>query len=421
MDNNTFSNFKISIDELYNQDERKIHNYINELIKTKYGFSPSNAMKNTFMGPNIMGNTPPIKPNNNLNGYIFTVRPDLNLSFNNINIVRKLVPLLTNDENSMMRALRIILSPRIGEKPPLRAILGRDLMSAEVAELNTFNLKSNLVDNQYPFIAISDNLVKSLSGWPSGQLGIRTTTAGILKENHIMASAPATFNGEYSLNLSTLSMQGDPILFLYYYWILYISAVFSMTYGPIPWPDYFVNGRMDYTTRIYRLIMDETNTYVREMAATGWAIPRAIDIGPHFNFDSEDIHPFVSKTVEIEFACTGAIYLDEILIKQFNQTVCMFNPNMLDGTRDIFMVQVDKKYYKIFNYNVYPRIDPITKELQWWIYKEKLSDPGVGEMLARYIVNERGSIDLYRDVQSNGRKTTDGLINEYLLGGQQYV
>ena len=157
------------------------------------------------------------------------------------------------------------------------------------------------------------------------------------------------------------------------------------------------------------------------MAATGWAIPRAIDIGPHFNFDSEDIHPFVSKTVEIEFACTGAIYLDEILIKQFNQTVCMFNRNMSDVNREVFMVQVDKKYYKIFNYNVYPRIDPITKELQWWIYKEKLSDPGVGEMLARYIVNERGSIDLYRDIQSTSRKTTDGLINEYLLGGQQYV
>lgn len=342
---------KFSIDSLVDEmTAQDVSELIDIIFKSKHGFTVTDSMTKIFQGPNILTNTPMIKPNTNLNGYVFTVRPDLNLSTENLSAERKLMPLLTENANNVMRAIRCILSPQLGKRSGL-----------------TQRIETPLVNNNYPFIAISDNLTKSLTGWPSGQLGIRTTSPGVLKENHIMADGPALYNGEFSLNLSTHSMQGNPILFLYWYWILYISCVLYRTYGPIPWPEYFRNGRLDYTTRHYRLIMDDTNTYVTEIAATGYSIPRSVDMGPVFNYDSENKKPFIERSIEVEFACTGAIYLDEILIKQFNQTVVIFQPAMGDKDREKHFIKVTKRYQRIFNHDVYPRINPYTKELEWWM------------------------------------------------------
>lgn len=341
--------------------------FIDHLVKMKHGFSVSSAMADTFKGPNILANTPMIKPNTNQPGYIFTTRPDLNLSSANIKIERKMMPLLTENRNSLMHAIRMILSPRLAKRME-EIEFGGSLGKSDLPR----HPNSNLVDPNYPFIAVSDNLVKSLTGWPSSGLGIHSTPAGILKEVHIMADGPSTYNTEYSLNLSLHAMKGSATLYLYYYWIQYIGFVLYQTYGMMPWPEYLGNGRMDYTCRIYRLIMDETRTFVEEMGATGYAIPRSVDIGPYFDYSnpSDNPRPYVDRTVDVEFACSGAIYLDEILIKQFNNTVTLFNPNMANGRRERFYVKVSKKYQPIFNNYCYPRINPISRELEWWTTKD---------------------------------------------------
>lgn len=337
-----------------------IREMLDSLTKVKHGFTLSESMTNTFRGPNIVTNTPMLKPNTNLPGYVFTVRPDLNFSPANLKLDRKMSPLLTDKANSIMRAIRCILSPQCMMPMhqagfPNRSVDGR-----------LKYIDCPLVDKNYPFIAISDNNVKTLTGWPSGQLGVRSTPAGILKEVHLMADGPATYKGEFSLNMSLNSMKGNPLMYLYYYWILYIGMVYTQSYGLMPWPEYLSNGRMDYTTRIYRLIMDETKTYVTEAAMTGYAIPRSIDIGPYFDYQSDNYRPFIERTTEVEFACSGAEYLDEIIIKQFNRTVEIFQPLMGDKYRKQYLQKVDKKYQKIMNNKVYPWINPISRELEWW-------------------------------------------------------
>lgn len=335
-----------------------IRDMIDSLTKVKHGFTLSESMTNTFKGPNIISNTPMLKPNTNLPGYVFTVRPDLNFSTANLRIERKMSPLLTDKANSIMRAIRCILAPQC-TMPMHQA--GFPNRSGRMPYL-----ECPLVDKNYPFIAISDNNVKSLTGWPSGQLGIRSTPAGILKEVHLMADGPSTYKGEFSLNMSLNSMKGNPLMYLYYYWILYIGMVYTQSYGLMPWPEYLSNGRMDYTTRIYRLIMDETKTYVTEAAMTGYAIPRSIDIGPYFDYQADNYRPYIERTTEVEFACSGVEYLDEIIIKQFNRTVEIFQPLMGDKYRAKRLIKVDKKYQKIMNNKVYPWINPISRELEWW-------------------------------------------------------
>lgn len=341
--------------------------FIDYLNKIKHGFSISSAMAETFYGPNITANPVMLKPNTNSSGYIFTTRPDLNLSEANLRVERKMMPLLTDKKNHVMHAIRMILCPRLAmrmsEIEYNGTLTGQNNMPRDPIH--------NLVNPKYPFIAVSDNNVKSMTGWPSGSgLGIHSTPAGILKEVHIQADAPDTFNGEFSLNLSLNSMKGSPNLYLYHYWRLYIGFVLSQTYGMMPWPEYLGNGRLDYTCRHYRLIMDETKTFVEEIAATGYSIPRSIDIGPIFDYQSENPRPYVDKSIEVEFACSGAIYIDELLIKQFNETVCLFNRDMLDGKRQQYLIKVDKKYQTIFNNYCYPRINPITRELEWWVEKD---------------------------------------------------
>ena len=335
-----------------------IRDMIDSLTKVKHGFTLSESMTNTFKGPNIISNTPMLKPNTNLPGYVFTVRPDLNFSTANLRIERKMSPLLTDKANSIMRAIRCILAPQC--MMPMHQA-GFPNRSGRMPYL-----ECPLIDKNYPFIAISDNNVKSLTGWPSARLGIRNTPAGILKEVHIMADGPSTYKGDFSLNMSLNSMKGNPLMYLYYYWILYIGMVYTQSYGLMPWPEYLSNGRMDYTTRIYRLIMDETKTYVTEAAMTGYAIPTSIDIGPYFDYQSDNYRPYIERTTEVEFACSGVEYLDEIIIKQFNRTVEIFQPLMGDKYRAKRLIKVDKKYQKIMNNKVYPWINPISRELEWW-------------------------------------------------------
>ena len=224
-----------------------ISQWIDDIFKVKHGFTPSDSMAKTFYGPNLISNTPMLKPNTNSPGYIFTTRPDLNLSTSNLATERKMMALLTDKDNSLMRAIRLILSPRLAANymPNAKELFLYPGFANGIPN-DLIRYSSKLVNPKYPFIAVSDNSVKSLTGWPSSQIGIRSTNAGVLKEVHIMADGPSTYNGEYSLSLSAYSMKGNPVMYLYYYWILYIGFVYYQTYGLMPWPEYLGNGRMDY-------------------------------------------------------------------------------------------------------------------------------------------------------------------------------
>jgi hypothetical protein len=68
----------------------------------------------------------------------------------------------------------------------------------------------------------------------------------------------------------------------------------------------------------------------------------------------------------------GAEYNDPITIKEFNDTVVMFNPNMRASnlkSKKGSMVQIPPEIILPMNNYGYPRIDPLTFELQWWLEK----------------------------------------------------
>ena len=139
-----------------------------------------------------------------------------------------------------------------------------------------------------------------------------------------------------------------------------------------------IQRRKDYETGIYRLLTDPTGRFVTKYGKT-IGIPSNNNMGAAMNFDVRT--PFVTDAnqINIQFECEGAEYNDPIIIEEFNNTVCMFNPDMLPtpGLSEYVpigkdnMVKISRYELEIFNYYGYPYIDPITKELFWYVSIEE--------------------------------------------------
>ena len=63
----------------------------------------------------------------------------------------------------------------------------------------------------------------------------------------------------------------------------------------------------------------------------------------------------------------GFIAYDPLLIFHFNTTVGIFKPSMRDKYRDSDMVKLSPSELRTYNHRAYPRIEPDTMEMQWWV------------------------------------------------------
>jgi aspartyl-tRNA synthetase len=85
----------------------------------------------------------------------------------------------------------------------------------------------------------------------------------------------------------------------------------------------------------------------------------------------KDVFKACGHEIQIPFKCMGAIYDDDILIRAFNQVVGYFNSGMkVDRIHDVpgpSMIKIPFEYLDIFNNRGYPRINPKTRELEWYV------------------------------------------------------
>jgi hypothetical protein len=143
-----------------------------------------------------------------------------------------------------------------------------------------------------------------------------------------------------------------------------------------------IENEVDYQTRIYRLILDPSRKYVQKIAACGAGFPISAPIGAAFNFESDTPINRANDQIQMTFRCVGAMYQDDILIDEFNRTVSMHNRDMeTDSSRASEMTKLTPEYFNLFNFKGYPRINPDTYELEWWVntadFKELLNSLGV--------------------------------------------
>lgn len=333
----------------------------------KTGLTPDAFLDNTFktgagtlssaLGDSMYGINHQLAPqslpiNKDHYGLTLFTRPMLNLSDENLRAERCFSPLLSNNPSSMGRAIRCMLDPHLGR----------------LNKWNTRLVESPFVDNKQAFIPLLTNSIVSLSGFPDSQLPIWTSHDGRYRESYSMVDGILKNYTGFPINASFRNLIGDPITLLFFVWELYAANVFEGTM--VAQPYMVVEREIDYQTRVYRIILDPTKTWVRKLGATGICYPTGITTGAAFDYTND--RPWIADNsqIGIPFQAHGAIYYDPILIYEFNQTVSEFNLDMADANREKAYVKVSiGDLPKVANRG-YPRINPETLEMEWWVSRD---------------------------------------------------
>jgi len=326
-----------------------------------YG-SLSTSQTDNMRGINVNRNGSPVPKNKDAHGYTFFTRPDLNLSDDNLSTDRMLTPLLSRDSRSMARALRTMLDPRSERVDGAKII-------------------SEICSPKQAFLSILTNNLINISGWPDLTVDTYTSKEGIYKESYSMVDSTSQIFSTFDVTANFRNIDGDPITLLFAVWNRYSSLVYEGVM--VPYPDLILENEIDYMTRIYRLVTDETYTYVRKIGASGVSFPLASPIGAAFNYSNDEKYNQDNDQISIPLRCIGANYLDPILVREFNQTVTSKNKSMSDGNRSALMRKISPRvkygeYGNIGNvlrnylsHDLYPRIDPYTMELEWYAEVEE--------------------------------------------------
>ena len=316
---------------------------VNRISKRTGLGSLSSAMTNTLKGINHRGAGNAVPINKDSDGLTFFTRPRLNLSYDNAAMVRMLMPMLTDNKNTMQRYLRTTLDP-VGEQR---------------------GVDTPLVDPKNPFIPLLTNNLTSMSGWPDMTADTFTSEEGIYKEAYSFIDGVSKNYSTFDITANFRNLSGDPITLLFMYWIQYATNVYEGIINP--YPEMIVENEIDYQTRIYRLVLDDKRTYVNKIAACGASFPMASPLGAAFNYDMQEPFNRENDQISVPFRCMGVDYQDPVVVQEFNTTVTYFNPGMRDGQREQYYTKIQPHERPFFNYRGYPRIDIDTYELEWYV------------------------------------------------------
>lgn len=311
--------------------------------------SISRAIGNTFYSINHRGTQAAIQQNRDFYGLTLFTRPQLNMSLENLRSSRAFIPLLTQDTMSIGRAVRSYLDPR----------------------LYLEGIDCPVVDPENVFLPLLGNHCLSVSGWPDIELQSYQSEPGVYKEVFGFVDSTDDLRGAYTVTASFRNMPGSPILVLIRTWMDYMQKVFRGDL--VPYPDYIMHNKIDYNTRIWRLILDPTKTYVVQLGCCGAAYPVSWPGGKTFDYRIDQPLNTDTHELSIQFQCYGAMYNDPVLVRQFNQAVSIFCPSMRDKVRSAVMQKVPPEAMGLLNNtgnSGFARINPDTYELEWYVRKD---------------------------------------------------
>lgn len=352
---------------------------------TPFG-SVDKAIGNNLWGFNHRQVAGLVPSNKDSYGMTFFVRPQLNLQSDNVRNVRLFYPLLTDQPLSIQRFVRCTLDPRL-----------------QAGYLNSQHFSPQfpceLVDNRNAFIPVLSNNLNAISGWPDVIAPTFQSKAGLYQEEYAQVDGVTRNFTSFDITATFRNTRGDPIVYLFYIWLHYQSMVFENLL--VPYPDFLAENEIDYMTRIYRLVLDPEKRFVRKIAATGVSFPTSVPVGEFFDYSNDTPFNLQNKDISVRFKCLGAQYQDDILVKEFNATVQIFNPDMSEAKLLLgnTMIKVHPTLLPYFNNRGYPRINPETYELEWYVsgdvFNSRLS-----------VLNNMKSLNQLQDKVINDLKNT---------------
>lgn len=348
--------------------------YVNRIIRNRGYGSKQNANQLMFSGLNHRGTGNNVTKFRDHHGYVFFTRPDLNLTYDNLSMVREFTDLRDADPVSVQRAIRVYLDPR-------SAYEGGKIETDAQGRKNPI-IDSPLVDKQNPFIPLLTNNLINLSGWPDPRVDTYSSQKGIAFEEYAYSNGIYKRNELFELSTTFRNTNGNPIMRLIDTWLLYMSEVAT---NPLflPYPDHIVKREINYDTRIYRILLNETKTRVTTWAATALhAFPLNSNMGSTFDYNEKEIFADKNDTINVTWQCAGAEYCDPILLYEFNTLVATFIPPLEivgyseDGSQ--FGIKGSNSYRRLAQHEIgafnlsrcYPLINLKNKDFTWWVSNE---------------------------------------------------
>lgn len=337
---------KFNMDKLFRSN--KIESLDDFFDYTQTVNDTSKAIANNMYGVNNMMTPSPVPVSKDHYGYAFFTRPQLNLATKNLRNVRKLYSYLTQKDASVHRYIRMMLDPRLRY---------------------TENLTCPFIDNEMAFIPVLTNNLENMSGWPDIVAPTFNSPEGLRREQWGIVDGSTDIYNAFSIDCSFKNTKDEPIILMMQLWTNYQALVYEGLLSP--YNDMIVENEIDYNTRIYRLILDETKTYVKKMSATGSSMPVVDPVGKFYDYQRNENYNMQNKQISLRFESFGAEYNDDILALEFNMTGGIFNSeirNMING-KPHNLEKVPVGLLGLFNYRCYPYINLDTLELEWYVNK----------------------------------------------------
>jgi hypothetical protein len=190
----------------------------------------------------------------------------------------------------------------------------------------------------------------------------------------------------FTVDASFRNTRGDPIVYLFYIWLHYMALVFEGKL--VPYLDMITENEIDYNTRIFRITLDRQRNKITKIFST-IGIPVSVPTSAFADYNSERPYLDQNRDITIRFQCNGFETFDDILIREFNQTVQIFSPDMKDEYRDNNMVKLMPAVRPMFKNRGLPRIDPATYELEWWVSRSFFDTRTAGFLNAALTTDEQ--------------------------------
>lgn len=364
----------------------------NQIWKNRIGLSlgkglPNELLTNALSGFNHRIVTQSLPQHRELQGYVFITRPDINLSEENIANSRFFSWLASKPVDSVEFSILAALDSEC----PLTNPHKRRGMPTD-ARIPFDNLQA--------FTPILTTQLRSLSGFPDQTLDVWMSPEGAFREQYGMVDSVYEVNNAFTLNATFNNCIGDPVM-LYVRGIMeYASGVRRGLFKPKTYNQ--VSRRIDYQSRIYVFKFDPTGRRVINWGAAMVAWPMNDNEGSLLNYQADRAIVDDTREVNIQFQCIGARYRDPLLFETFNETVAMFNPDLIpdygaplpnNGSEDSLqynsyspiggdgLVEISEELLPIFNWYGYPIVDPDTNAFRWFVsieqYNRILREGGV--------------------------------------------
>jgi len=309
----------------------------------------------SFMyGINVTDDKYPLKPNKDFKKLVFFTRPQLNMRTENLIRSEATQKLLHNKATTLNNYVRHLLDPRLRftEKPVAR---------------------SPILDDTNPFIVPFTNGLISLTGWTDVETPTTTSKVGRLGEQHTMLDGDNNSFGTYTLNATFDNLEGNPISQIISGWQ---DVAVSSYVGPgMPYFDLVLADELEYTTRIYVIIIGDAGMQIKNIACAGSAIIKSNPVGKRYDVTGTNPRND-NKTESYNIVCDGFEYDDPRIVDDFNRTCAMFNKDLRDlyETGSTNLIKTNPEISRELRGRSVPYINPDTMELEWYISKDYLKD-----------------------------------------------